>query len=122
MKDCSTESHTGHISTLTMEPPAPISGEWVKIRVGYTLDKTITEGKATYTASFNGFPLAPTTDDLCTDMKTTTTPCPIQAGEVSFEGLSQIGDGSTHGTIVATTTWMDQDGEEVLCWGFTVRI
>ena len=122
VKDCSSASHTGHITLLTMDPPAPVSGAWVTIHVEYTLDKTVTGGSATYTASLNGFPLTPTTDDLCDDMESGTTPCPIQAGPVSFTGLSQLGDGTIHGTIAATTTWKDQDGEEILCWGFTVRV
>ena len=105
-----------------MTPAAPISGDIVDIYIQYDLDKTITGGTATYTASFNGFPLSPTTDDLCADMNGTTTPCPILAGAVSFTGASQIGDGTTHGTIAATTTWTDQDGDQILCWGFTVRI
>jgi hypothetical protein len=122
MKDCTPAVSTGHISSLTMTPAAPISGATVDITIDYTLSKTVTSGTATYTATFNGFPLPPTTNDLCTDMATTTTPCPINAGAVHFVGTSQIGDGTTHGTIAATTTWTDQDGEPVLCWGFTVRI
>lgn len=121
MKDCSNDVHTGHIESLTMDPPAPISGDWVTVHIAYTLEKPITGGQAIYTASLNGFPLTPTTNELCTDMETTTTPCPIQAGQVSFEGISQLGDGTIHGTISATTTWIDQDGEEVLCWGLSVR-
>ena len=122
VKDCSSTTHTGHISVITMDPPAPVSGDWITIHIEYTLDKTVTGGKATYTASFNGFPFQPTTNDLCTDMEHTTTPCPISAGPVVFEGISQIGDGSIHGTLVTSTTWTDQDGSEILCWGFTVRI
>lgn len=122
VKDCSSATHTGHITSITMDPPSPISGDYVTFFIDYTLDKTVTGGLATYTASYNGFPLTPTTEDLCTDMKITTTPCPISAGLVKFQGVSQIGDGTTHGTIATTTTWKDQDGEEILCWGFSVRI
>ena len=122
VKDCSSGSHTGHITLITMDPPAPISGDWVTISIDYVLDRDVTGGTAVYTAAFNGFPLTPTTDDLCTDLKDTTTPCPISAGKVNFAGLSQIGDGTTHGTIVATTTWKDQDGNQIICWGFSVRI
>jgi hypothetical protein len=122
MKDCSKESSLGKITSLTMDPPAPVSGSWVTIHIDYNLAKTVTGGKATYTASFNGFPLTPTTDDLCADLLNTNTPCPVSAGAVSFLGLSQIGDGTVHGTVTTTTTWTDQDGSEILCWGFNVRI
>jgi hypothetical protein len=122
MKDCSSAVHTGHIISISMIPPAPVSGSYVNIVIDYTLDTDVTDGLATYTASFNGFPLSPTTEPLCPDLEDTTTPCPISAGNIHFEGISQIGDGNTHGTIVATTTWKDQNGNEIICWGFSVRI
>lgn len=122
MKDCSIEPHTGHITSLNMNPSAPGSGDYVNIEIDYILDTTVTDGMVTYTASFNGFPLTPTTQALCPDLEYTTTPCPISAGNVHFISSSQIGDGTTHGTIVATTTWKDQDNNQILCWSFTVRI
>ena len=122
MKDCSMQTHTGHITNLLMDPSAPVSGQYVNIIIDYTLDTTVTDGVATYTASFNGFPLTPTTQALCPDLEFTSTPCPINAGIVHFVSSSQIGDGTTHGTVAVTTTWKDQDNNEILCWGFTVRI
>ena len=122
VKDCSIEPHTGHITSFVMDPSAPVSGQYVNIIIDYTLDTTVTDGMATYTASFNGFPLTPTTQPLCPDLEYTTTPCPISAGNVHFEGTSQIGDGNIHGTIVTTTTWKDQNNNQILCWSFTVRI
>jgi hypothetical protein len=122
VKDCSVEPHTGHITSFVMDPAAPVSGEYVNIIIDYTLDTTVTDGMATYAASFNGFPLTPTTQPLCPDLEYTTTPCPISAGNVHFEGTSQIGDSNTHGTIVATTIWKDQNNNQILCWSFTVRI
>ena len=121
-QDCSNSAHSGHIVSMAMTPSAPVSGDWVLIDVDYNLDKSVTNGNAIYTASFNGFPLSPTTDDLCTDLANTTSPCPINTGFVHYEGIAQIGDGSIHGTIVTTTTWNDQDNYQILCFGFTVRI
>jgi len=120
MNDCSAAIHTGHITSMTMTPPAPIAGSTVIIHIDYTLDSPITDGLATYTATFNGFPLAPTTEPLCPDFKST--PCPLAPGEIHYEGTAQLGDGNIHGTLKTTTTWKDQNGNEVLCWGFTVRI
>ena len=122
MKDCSSSSHTGHIVSMSMDPSAPASGQYVYINIDYTLDTTVSDGQVTYTASFNGFPIAPTTEPLCPDLENTTTPCPIIAGSVFFQTVTQIGDGSIHGTIVVTTTWTDQNNNQILCWGFTVRI
>ena len=122
MKDCSSGSSTGHIKSISMNPSAPVSGQYVNIIIDYTLDTSVTDGTAIYAASFNGFPLTPTTQSLCADLEHTTTPCPIYAGDVHFEGSSQIGDGIIHGTVSVTTTWKDQNENEILCWGFAVRI
>ena len=122
MKDCSNSISTGHITNLLMNPSAPVSGEYVTITIDCLLDNTVTDGTATYTASLNGFPLTPTTEPLCPDLDKTSTPCPIIAGDVHFETISQIGDENTHGTIVVTTAWNDQNNNQIICWGFTVRI
>ena len=122
VQDCSNGQSLGHITSITMTPSAPVSGDWIQLDVEYSLDKPITGGTASYAASFNGFPLTPTTDDLCTDLANTTTPCPIDAGFVHYIGVLQVGDGSVHGTIAATTTWKDQDGYQILCFGFAVRV
>ena len=121
VNDCSATIHTGHIQSFEMVPSAPVAGQEILIIIDYILDSPVTGGEAIYTASFNGFPLSPTTELLCPDLEKTT-PCPITAGLVHFEGTSVLGDSSTHGTLVATTTWKDQDGNQILCWGFTVRI
>jgi hypothetical protein len=121
VNDCSSTIHTGHIQSYVMVPSAPVAGQEIRIIIDYILDSPVTGGEAIYTASFNGFPLPPTTQPLCPDLETTT-PCPIVAGPVHFEGTSVLGDGNTHGTLVTTTTWKDQDGNQILCWGFTVRI
>jgi hypothetical protein len=106
---------------MSMTPPAPKSGDNVLIEIDYNLEYPITDGLAIYTASFNGFPLTPTTEPLCPDFEKTT-PCPVQVGPVHYEVFLQLGDGTTHGTLATTTTWKDQGGNEVVCWGFTVRI
>ena len=121
VKDCSSGSSIGHIQTLSMNPSAPVAGQFAIVTVDYLLDSVVTNGEAKYTASFNGFPLTPTTQALCPDLEKTT-PCPISPGLVHYEGSVQMGDGTTHGTVAATTTWYNQDGLEIVCWGFTVRI
>jgi len=103
-----------------MTPPAPIAGQSALITVDYLLDSVVTDGEAKYTAAFNGFPLTPTVDALCPDLEKST-PCPLQPGKVHFEGTVQMGDGTTHGTLDATTTWSNQDGIQIICWGFVVR-
>ena len=119
--DCSTASSIGHIRKLSLEPAAPISGEWVMVSIEYDLDTDVTDGVASYSASYNGFPLTPTTEPLCPDFAKTT-PCPISAGPVYYQNMIQMGDGTIHGTVSTTTKWSDQFNFQILCWGFTVRI
>jgi len=122
MKDCSVGYHIGHIREMSIDPVAPIAGEWVHITVDYDLDSLVTDGQAYYTASFNGFPLTPSVDSLCADFANTSSSCPLAAGPVFYQNWIQMGDGSIHGTLDASTSWSDQDGTPILCWGFTVRI
>lgn len=105
-----------------MDPSAPVSGEYAILTVDYTLDKDVQGGTAKYEASFNGFPLTPTIDDLCADLAESTSPCPLLAGPIHYQSAVQMGDGATHGTLDAKVTWTDDLGTEILCWEFVVRI
>jgi hypothetical protein len=121
MKDCSIGSHIGHIRTMTMDPAAPVAGGWAQITIDYDLDSDVTAGDALYEGSFNGFPFVPTMNPLCPDFANTTSPCPLLLGPVYYQNWVQMGDGTIHGTLVASTTWSDQNGAQILCWSFTVR-
>ena len=99
-----------------MDPAAPVSGDYAVVTVDYTLDAPVTEGTAKYEASFNGFPLAPTVNDLCTDVD-----CPLVTGPNQYQTAFQMGDGTVHGTLSASVTWSSSEAE-IMCWKFTVRI
>lgn len=115
LKDCSSSS-LGHITNLQMDPSAPASGQYAIVTMDYTLYAPVTGGTAKYEASFNGFPLTPTVNDLCTDVD-----CPLVSGPNHYQTAFQMGDGAIHGTLSATVTWNSPEAE-ILCWGFTVRI
>jgi hypothetical protein len=121
MNDCSIGYHIGHIREMSLEPAAPIAGEWVHVMVDYDLDSEVTGGEASYAATFNGFPLTPSVDSICQDFANTTSVCPIAPGPVFYQNWFQMGDGILHGTLSASTSWSDQNGTPILCWEFTVR-
>jgi hypothetical protein len=121
MKDCSVGPHIGHIRSMSMDPSAPVAGAWAQITIDYDVDSDVTAGDALYEGSFNGFPLPPTTEPICPDFANTTSPCPILQGPVYYQNWVQMGDGNIHGTLQASTTWGDQNGNQILCWSFTVR-
>lgn len=89
----------------------------------YDLDKVITGGKATYKITYNGIPFPSTVDDLCTDQAggVQPDPCPMAIGTHHDKSISQFPTGVS-GKIVSTTIWKDQDGEQVLCVEWTVKI
>ena len=122
IQDCSVGPHIGHIREMSLNPAAPVAGGWVMVTIDYDVDSDVTAGDAIYEGSFNGFPLNPTSEPLCPDFANTTSPCPISLGPVYYQNWIQMGDGTIHGTLQATTTWNDQNGNQILCWTFTVRI
>lgn len=62
------------------------------------------------------------TDDLCTDLKSTDTPCPIKAGHVSSVTKGNVPSSTPSGKLVARTSWTDQNGDDVLCVQLTFDI
>ena len=121
MKDCSSASTIGHITNLYMDPISPVAGGNAIVTVDFTLDTPVTAGSVQYEISFNGFPLIPTVNDLCTDLEGSTSPCPLPTGPSQYMTTLQMGDTTTHGTLVGKATWSTTE-KEILCWEFAVRI
>ena len=121
MKDCSSTNTIGHITNLYMDPMSPVAGANAVVTVDFTLDAPVTAGTVKYEISFNGFPLAPTVNDLCTDLEGSTSPCPLPTGPSEYMTTLQMGDTTTHGTLAGKATWSTEI-QEVLCWEFAVRI
>lgn len=89
----------------------------------YDLNKEITGGTSSYKVTYNGIPLPATVDDLCADQAggTQPDPCPMAVGVHNDKSISQFPSGVS-GKIVFTTTWADQDKEQVLCVEWTVKL
>jgi hypothetical protein len=121
MKDCSSTNTIGHITNLSMDPISPVAGSNAIVKVDFMLDAPVTAGTVKYEVSFNGFPLTPTVNDLCTDLEGSTSPCPIVAGPSEYLTDLQMGDDTTHGTLAGKATWSTET-QEILCWEFAVRI
>lgn len=100
---------------VTMDPEDPKAGSDYTLKFSYVLDKEITGGKAIYKATLNGFPIVNSENDLCEDLAGGDTPCPIAAGRIESTTKGTIAANSPHGKYVATLTWIDQDGNQMLC-------
>lgn len=99
----------------TMEPENPKVGADYTLKFSYDLSKEITGGKAIYKGTLNGFPIVNSENDLCEDLAGGDTPCPIAPGHIESISTGTIAANSPHGKYVATLTWVDQDGHQLLC-------
>ncbi len=81
----------------------------------------VTGGIAKYAVTLNYFPLPATNDDLCVDQAGGSDPCPLAVGHHHDESVSAFPSGIS-GKIVSDITWTDQDGEQILCVRWTVKI
>ena len=89
----------------------------------YDLSEDVTGGTATYQASLNGLPVLNKQDDLCTDLKDGTTPCPLKKGHVKSVGKPQpMSEKVPSGTFLAQQKWEDKDGKPILCLQYQLKV
>lgn len=81
----------------------------------------MTGGTATYAVTLNYFPLPSTVDDLCADQEGGDDPCPLAVGHHKDVSVSPFPSGVS-GKVVSDIIWKDQDGQQVLCVRWTVKI
>ena len=108
--DCGGTNAAFQISKLAQTPDTYMSaGTNVSLSLTYNVPVEITGGTATTSASLNGLPLNPTTEDLCTKVK-----CPITPGEHNGDSWFTFPSGVT-GKITSQVVWRDSAGTELLC-------
>lgn len=100
---------------MTITPSNPQPGQSYTYTSSYTLDETVNAGKAHYKFELNGIIVSQSTDDLCTDLKKTPTPCPLAKGPVKSTTTGKVPSDIPSGTLTSITNWSDQNGEAVLC-------
>lgn len=115
VRDCGGPYDTASITSIDFAPTNVAPGVATQLSVGYNLSVPITGGTATYTAVFNGIPLSPTVDDLCTQ-----TVCPKAAGSNMEVSKSTFPDVS--GKILSTIEWADQENRTVWCVQLTFKV
>ena len=115
VNDCGGPYDTATITSIDFSPTNVAPGVATELSVGYNLSVPITGGTATYTAVFNGIPLAPDVHDLCTQ-----TECPKLEGPNIEKSKSTFPDVS--GKIVSTIEWADQDDRPVWCVQLTFKV
>lgn len=73
-------------------------------------------GKAHYQDYISGINVQDRTDDLCTDLAKTQTPCPLAAGKtISSTTTGTVPSDTPSGDLKLVTTWTNEAGEEIFC-------
>lgn len=122
-KSCGSDSDHAKNFVATVTPDAAKPGDSVTTTFDYDLDKEVTGGTATYKVTLNFIPFSPTVDDLCADQAGSTDECPLAGGGAHHHDVSvSTFPNGVSGTIVSTIIWADQDGEQVLCFQWTVKV
>ena len=125
VKNCGAADDLAENVAVTVSPENPTPGQAYTTVTDYTIREgvTITSGKAYYKATLSGFPIVNQSDDLCEDLKTGSTPCPL-SGHVHSEETSDMPTGA-HGTLSSTMRWtttMDGAEKEILCLQFQYNL
>ena len=108
--DCGGPYAAFQISKLVQNPDTYMSpGTNVTLSLTYNVPIEITGGTATTSASLNGLPLTPTTEDLCSKVA-----CPIAPGEHNGDSWFTFPSGVS-GKITSQVVWRDSAGTELLC-------
>lgn len=115
VRDCSINQNIAQITSLSIQPIVPIAGENATVTVQYNLLQDITNGTVEYKASFNGIPFNPITEPLCSSIV-----CPQYTGSYTQTGSNIIPDVS--GKMVLTTTWTNQNYDQIWCVETTFRL
>ena len=88
----------------------------------YSLSEEVSSGKANYKASLNGLPVVNQNDDLCTDLKSGPTPCPLAKGPHKSKISKALPDSVPAGTFVAQQSWTTDDGRPILCLKYRIIV
>lgn len=117
LRDCGNPTtDQAKITSMGFTPSDPLPNENTTLWIAYDLKSVLTGGIATYSISFNGIPLTPTVEDLCTQ-----TACPKEVGFYNETSSSLFPDGIS-GKIVSKIQWTNQDNLPVLCQETTFKI
>ena len=117
--NCGTSSDKASGLSVSFSPKVLPAGAAYTYTTTYTLSETVTGGTIKNSVSLNGIPLKTTSADLCTQLKSGSTPCPLSGTEKS----------SKKGTIPKLSgkyglksQWTDQNGAPILCLDVTINM
>lgn len=107
--DCSAGKSLFQLTSMSFSPDPTVPGQNSTLLLSMNIPEEVTNGIATYTTTYNSFPLKPTTDDLCD-----TVACPIAEGYLDTR-LSFPIDKGLSGVMSLKIQWADLTGRQLLC-------
>jgi hypothetical protein len=115
IQSCSSTNSIASNIKLTMTPENPTIGSKYELDTSYDLSETITSGYANYIVKLSGFPVVNKKEDLCSDLKSGPTPCPLEKGHINSKISGVIPDNMPHGDYLTVIKWNTLDNNEILC-------
>uniref|UniRef100_A0A6C0H022 MD-2-related lipid-recognition domain-containing protein n=1 Tax=viral metagenome TaxID=1070528 RepID=A0A6C0H022_9ZZZZ len=120
VKDCGNSNDLAHNLLLDIEPKLPQTD--YKLFLNMDLSSDVTSGTSKYNILYNGFPVTPTINDLCTEMSSgSNISCPLTIGHISSESKGTVPTGLS-GKVQITNEWFVNNGSRILCMEFTIKI
>ena len=104
---------------LVSDPPFESlgKGDTYSITTTYDLNQPISSGTVHNKVTLSGLKVTDETVDLCDSLSTLPAggQCPLNPGTVSYTSDSAIKSSYPSGHYLATSTWHDDSGNEILC-------
>jgi hypothetical protein len=111
VKDCAATSSIFKVTSLSVAPVNPASGDPFDLHMEWTVPDgvTVTDGTAKYSVTLNYIPFSPSTEPLCQDI-----PCPMGPGKYTNTTTSTWPSGVT-GSLTTKMEWLQPDGATLAC-------
>jgi hypothetical protein len=117
-KSCGDTTDLCNNLVLSVDPKLPQDN--YSLYLGCDLNTLVTGGTSVYSITFNGIPFSPTTNDLCTEINSSNTTCPLNVGYYYSKSDGQIPTGIS-GKVVIKNQWYDISNNRILCMEFTIK-
>eukprot|EP00949_MAST-11_sp_MAST-11-sp1_P000798 g798.t1 len=117
---CGGESDHGQDVEISFVPDTCVvkSGEEAELTLKYNLDEEVTGGEQHLVIMFNGLKVSDKTVKLDTLENVT---LPLKVGPQSSDTKILVPDNIPSGTLLATQTWTDQNGEQIICLKYQMK-
>jgi hypothetical protein len=111
VKDCAATFSLFKVTSLSVAPVNPASGDPFDLHMEWTVPEgvTVADGTAKYSVTLNYIPFSPSVEPLCQDI-----PCPMGPGSYTNTTTSTWPSGVT-GSLTTKMEWLDPAGSTLAC-------